>query len=385
MSPTYKLSPPRPVESLLTSLEILRSAPNGSALLEQVEQGHQARDRLVAIIERAFLTFLQNAIDRYERRSANDDPITRVKTRLVSRRLASLSDAASLTQPVFDHAALEQHLIALLWAASEIPAGEPQGPSTNNTAATAKIAQSLTSLGQRLDQAISHYSGHLTSLQTVSQAITCAADVTDLQQLRAIMQDSVQDLLREYDALKEHLQKARAGVDDLTSETTSAKMSKPAAPSDTLLRQLQAEVRRAERHRYPLSLVLIGPDHLSDVGGLLGPQANHEVIQRYVESVSACARAYDVVTHHEPHGVAWLLPETETEQGLQALRKVQQRVTRGRYYYCGRLRPLPTFSASVVSYIPGESPANLLARAQTLAARALHAGPNRVELEQRLT
>src|SRR2546425_362102 len=69
MTHTLQLSSPRSLESLLTSLEILRSAPSGSTLFEQIEQGHRARDKLVAIIEHAFLTFLQNAVFRYERRS----------------------------------------------------------------------------------------------------------------------------------------------------------------------------------------------------------------------------------------------------------------------------------------------------------------------------
>src|SRR5688572_25541907 len=83
---------PSSLESLLAALATLRHAPEGPAVLQQIEQGRQVRNGLLAVVERAFLHFLQSAMTRYEKRSGVD-ATARLKAKLIARRAAAMAGA----------------------------------------------------------------------------------------------------------------------------------------------------------------------------------------------------------------------------------------------------------------------------------------------------
>lgn len=388
------------MDSLLAALETLRRAPDGTELLAQIERGRRIQNALGTLVERAFLAFLQNALDRYKRHSGTD-PTTRLKARMIARRAAALAradtrdeGAAPFTLPLLqDPDALERHLVAMLWATSET-----MRPETRHTASETESNPSRTTtprrkekelktlthtLAQQLDEAMVYNADNSVRLKILAAALARANTAREFEETQDILRDAVRELLKDTNTLDERLQQARHGASGIAFRlATLADMLDPVfADRPALLRRLEAEARRAERHRHPLSLALLGPDHLADIDRLVGPNAGRAVIRQYLESITCCARAYDVVTHYHPHGLVWLLPTAETAQGLQALRKVQQHVADTQYQYGGRLRPLPTFSGALVGYARGESPAGFLARAETLAARARNAGPARIECE----
>ena len=70
----------------------------------------------MALIEKAFLTFTRNAVDRYAR-TGGTDRITRLKVRLIEQRLAKLIKLHPETRSMPDLPdtdALAQHLVAQL-------------------------------------------------------------------------------------------------------------------------------------------------------------------------------------------------------------------------------------------------------------------------------
>ncbi len=391
---------PRSVESLLAVLETLRHAPEGPALLARIDQGRTVRGALLAVVERAFLDFLHSAMIRYERR-AGTDPTTRLKAKLIARRAAALAvtqypaeagPAASLPS-LQDAAALEQHLVAMLWSASEAGAREAQlgahesqrgdpasAPLPSQDATLRVLTQTL---AQQLDTASTHSVENLSHIKTVAASLERSHNARELDEFRNILRDTVQELLENNQTLDNLLRQAHNNARQLSFKTVAPTNPEQLSQDrQTLLRRLEAEARRAQRHRHPLSLALLGPDHLEDIDRLIGPHIGHEIIRQYLESVTSCARAYDVVAPCHPYGLVWLLPDTESTQGLQALRKVRLHVAERQYQYGGHLRPLPTFSGAVIRYSIGESPAEFLARAEALATRARHAGPGRIECEK---
>ena len=75
-----------------------------------------------------------------------------------------------------------------------------------------------------------------------------------------------------------------------------------------------------------------------------------------------------------------LLPNTSTDGAMQALKKVQKRTAETTFLFEGIRRPMPTFSAGLSLYKPGETPTNLIERADKALYQAKNLGRNRIEV-----
>ncbi|HEX9812956.1 MAG TPA: diguanylate cyclase [Burkholderiales bacterium] len=378
------------MEPLLTMLQTLRTTPGGAELLARIERGHEVRGALMALIEKAFLTFTRNAVDRYAR-TTGTDRITRLKIRLIEQRLAKLIKLHPETRDIPDLpdiTALAQHLVAQLWAAG---AGLPKQPAAASTAAPAadRLAQ-LKPLQQtlvtELDRVARANLESIASLGSVELTLK-SAETGELESWREILRDTARELIDDYRELGDNLRHAQQSANEIGRQI-EAPTGIPSSGEITvnrpdLLRRIEAEIRRTQRYHQPLTLALLGPDQLENIRVLVGPQAASEVLRRYLESVTSCARAYDTVSGCNTHKLLWLLPGADAEQGVKALKKAQERLMSSHYHYAGRLRPLPTFSAGVVGYAAGEKPTHFLARAEVVAAHARRVGPDHIESDRR--
>lgn len=376
------------VDALLTMLQSLSGALGSSDLLAQMEGGQRVRDALITLIERSFVGFIKNALDRHSR-TALTDPTTRLKLRMVATRLETAIAALGVRQPapeVRDAAALEQHLVALLWAVRQpSPTAQPSVP-------VAPLSNQLKPLQEtceaRLDKAIHANLDGIAALGSIEQTLH-RVQPGEIEEWREILRDAAREVIDDCRAVGADLQQARTSLKELGRYAALASPSKKTVPltedRQSLLQRLEAEMQRAQRHRLPLSLALLGPDNIDDIRHLVGADAARQVIHYYLENVTSCARVYDTVASCKPHKLLWLLPGAETDQGVRALRKAQERITTAHYHYAGRLRPLPTFSAAVVRYTPGEDSAHLLQRAETLVAYASRSGPRHIEWEKPLS
>ena len=66
---------------------------------------------------------------------------------------------------------------------------------------------------------------------------------------------------------------------------------------------------------------------------------------------------------------------------MAAITKVKNRVQEVRCEYASQSLVLPTFSTGVTLYMPGETPANVIDRADRALYRAKRLGRNRIEVE----
>src|ERR1051325_4591036 len=290
------------IDSLLAMLQTLRTAPGGDSLLSQIEEGRAIQRALVALTERAFMAFLKNALDRHTRTAPNDptteipnDPTTQIKIKTIRIRLNTLIEATATRQPareLHNAAALEQHLIALMWAVRR--------PSVRHSSASAQTLQRLKpvqqTLERELDQVIVANFENVASLGSIEQTLR-GMSPGELEEWRAVLRDSAREIVENYRALGKDLERARA-----TLKQFGPAAGRPTAlERDALLERLNAEMRRAQRHRQPLSIALLGPDHIDDIRQLVGPEAVREVLRNYGRNISSCARAYDTVASCRPH------------------------------------------------------------------------------------
>lgn len=151
------------------------------------------------------------------------------------------------------------------------------------------------------------------------------------------------------------------------------------------LRRLEDEVARVQRYGYPLSMALIDMDGFKAINDKHGHAAGDEVLRIYASNVLSIFRHHDMVARYGGEEFAVLLPNTDKVGALRALEKVRRRNSESSWQIEDRTMTMPTFSAGISLYKPGETPGSLIERADKALYQAKRLGRNRVELAQHET
>jgi diguanylate cyclase (GGDEF)-like protein len=148
------------------------------------------------------------------------------------------------------------------------------------------------------------------------------------------------------------------------------------------MRRMQDEVGRVQRYGNPLSLALIDLDGFKAVNDKFGHAAGDEVLRVFAGEILSIFRHHDLVARYGGEEFAVLLPNTHVEGAMRALRKVQKRAQETSFQQEGSALPLPSFSAGLSLYRPGETPESFIQRADHAMYRAKRLGRNRIESDQ---
>jgi diguanylate cyclase len=122
-------------------------------------------------------------------------------------------------------------------------------------------------------------------------------------------------------------------------------------------------------------------DHFKAVNDELGHAAGDEVLRVYSKNILSIFRHHDMVARYGGEEFAVLLPNTDSDGAVRALNKVRRRASETRWQVNGTVSKVPTFSAGVSLYKPGESASAFIERADKALYRAKHLGRNRIELD----
>ncbi|NOY71836.1 MAG: diguanylate cyclase [Gammaproteobacteria bacterium] len=146
------------------------------------------------------------------------------------------------------------------------------------------------------------------------------------------------------------------------------------------MRRLEDEIGRVQRYGNDLPLVLIDLDGFKSINDQYGHTAGDKVLRLYSENILSIFRHHDMVARYGGEEFAVLLPNTDAEGALSAVRKVQRQVAKHATEHNGVMIPTPTFSAGIAHYQLGETPTEIIERADTALYRAKHLGRNRIEV-----
>jgi len=185
------------------------------------------------------------------------------------------------------------------------------------------------------------------------------------QEYLSIIEDDNQKLNDELD---------RVRLLSLTDELTSLPNRR------AFMRRLEDEVSRVQRHGYPLGLVLMDLDHFKAINDLRGHAAGDEVLRSYAKEILSIFRHHDLVARYGGEEFAVILPNTKQEGVIAALNKVRQRVEEVAELKAADGFKLPTFSAGVAEFRPGETPSTLIERADSALYAAKRKGRNCTEI-----
>lgn len=231
-------------------------------------------------------------------------------------------------------------------------------------------------------------------LEVVLSELRQVGEVSELENLRWTLIREIEKLMSGHheladklDSTHHYLQVIESDSRQLTDELTRVRLLSLTDELTGLpnrrafLRRLEDEVARVQRYGFPLSLALIDLDKFKEINDKYGHAGGDEVLRVYSKNILSIFRHHDLVARYGGEEFAVLLPNTESEGALRALNKVKNRCAETRWQSNGSIVPVPTFSAGLALYKPGETSTAFVERVDKALYRAKRLGRNRVEMD----
>lgn len=142
-----------------------------------------------------------------------------------------------------------------------------------------------------------------------------------------------------------------------------------------LLRQLDEEMARATRDGTPFTVAVMDLDHFKEVNDQRGHLVGDRALQCFAGAVETRRRATDRFGRHGGEEFLLLMPATSVDEALRALERLREAVAAADWEAVSPGLRL-TFSAGVAAHEPGDTPEQLLGRADRGLYGAKDAGRN---------
>ena len=290
--------------------------------------------------------------------------------------------------------------------AAETEAGQVEEPGTQverrvNSAyrlhldrKRSEIAKLQEAFAQNVNEAIAQNREFGALLQIELNALQQAENGQEIETLRQILIGGIEELIQGHRSLEgklrrtsEYLRLIKSDSDRLRDELNKVRLLSLTDEYTGLpnrrafMRRLQDEIGRAQRYGSPLALALLDLDEFKAINDAHGHAAGDEVLRSYAAHVLSILRHHDLVARYGGEEFAVLLPNTSLDGAVAALSKVRSRAHAISCTFDGKTVPVPTFSAGLTLYVPGDVHTTLVDRADRALYRAKRLGRNRVEVE----
>ncbi len=143
---------------------------------------------------------------------------------------------------------------------------------------------------------------------------------------------------------------------------------------------LDKELARAERSRYPVSLLMLDIDHFKDVNDTYGHPAGDEALKTLVEVIENKVRHSDIICRYGGEEFVIILPQTAPTDALRRAEYLRRILQEAFSHFTDHGRPV-TVSIGVAAANEGENSDQLIFRADRALYQAKEAGRNRVMLD----
>lgn len=256
------------------------------------------------------------------------------------------------------------------------------------------ILKLQSSLGQQVMETISQNEEFGVILEVVLAELRQAMEVSSIENARWTLIREVEKLMKGHNELADkldsthhYLQLVESDSRELTDELSRVRMLSLTdeltglANRRAFMRRLEDEVARVQRYGFPLSFALMDLDYFKGVNDEFGHAAGDEVLRVYARNILSVFRHHDMVARYGGEEFAVLLPNTDSDGAIRALNKVRRRAGETRWQSNGTVSQVPTFSAGVSLFKPGESASAFMERADKALYRAKRLGRDRIELD----
>jgi diguanylate cyclase (GGDEF)-like protein len=256
------------------------------------------------------------------------------------------------------------------------------------------IKKLQSTLGQQVVETITQNEEFGNILEVVLAELRQADETSGVENVRWSLVREIEKLMKGHndladklDSTHHYLQLIESDSRELTDELTRVRLLSLTDELTDLpnrrafMRRLEDEVARVQRYGFPLSFALIDLDHFKEVNDMYGHAAGDEVLRVYSKNILSVFRHHDMVARYGGEEFAVLLPNTDADGTIRALNKVKRRAAETRWQSNGTVSQVPTFSAGVSLFKPGESACAFIERADKALYRAKRLGRDRIELD----
>ncbi|MFZ0614286.1 MAG: GGDEF domain-containing protein [Desulfobacterales bacterium] len=141
---------------------------------------------------------------------------------------------------------------------------------------------------------------------------------------------------------------------------------------------LDEEMYRANRYRFPLTLLMVDLDHFKKVNDTFGHLAGDHILRETSELIRKSLRKSDIAARYGGEEFALLLPETPQEGAYILAERLREKLAAKSFAY-GDHTIFVTMSVGIAAYAPktDSSNADLIKKADTALYRAKDQGRNR--------
>ena len=256
--------------------------------------------------------------------------------------------------------------------------------------AKATLKNMVTTFIERIGEMSESTGEYHKKIEGYSQAIS---QTEDMHQLNTILGDLMRDtrtmqldMIRSHDDLlgaRKQVENAEEKIKKLESELNQvSELVYQDHLTGTLNRRgmddaFERELSRAERYKTPLTVAILDIDHFKKLNDTYGHDAGDEALVHLVNVVKDILRPTDVIARFGGEEFVIILPDTNTEAGVNIMARLQRELTK-RFFLHQNERVLITFSAGVAQRQEGESADGVIARADGAMYKAKAAGRNRV-------
>jgi diguanylate cyclase (GGDEF)-like protein len=142
---------------------------------------------------------------------------------------------------------------------------------------------------------------------------------------------------------------------------------------------LNIEVKRCQRYKRPLAMVMLDMDHFKACNEASGHQGGDKALQDAVQLLNLGVRSVDLVARYGGEEFLVVLPETDAEGALEAAERLRRLIEKHRFP-CGNLTASLGVAAS--SYADGDAPSveEMIRRADKALYKAKQDGRNKTRL-----
>lgn len=421
-------------KKLLGLLEGLKRTPVGAVIYDQVARIVEEQEGVQAKVDHVYASLLHLLLNAYAR-DPNADHITRINARLIQlRRGPIIPRAGKVPDETIEeklHQAAESQVPGRPTAEVTKPAPAPEPAArvkpapapTPEPAPAASPGNGATETERRVDAA---YRQHLdqqrseieklqqTLDKTVTDAITQNREFgallqielralqqangdKEVEQLRQILVGGLEELIQGQNSLEAKLHKTgsylrliKADSERLHEELNKVRLLSLTDEFTGLpnrrafMRRLKDEISRSQRYGASLVHAIIDLDEFKAINDIHGHATGDAILRCFATDVLTVLRHHDLVARYGGEEFAILMPNTTREGAVAAIEKARSRALQAVCEFQGRDFKLPTFSTGIALYVVGESPTDLIDRADRALYRAKRLGRNRIELEQGL-
>lgn len=277
---------------------------------------------------------------------------------------------------------VERNFKEIIYKQSALKQGLNEAKATLKKMVTTFIGRlgEMSSSTSEYNEKIENYSLQISKTEDINQLNSILANLmADTRGMQADMQrsrDEIEDARRQVEASEQKIKELEVELDKTTS----------LAHEDYLTRTLnrrgmedafEREFARAERLGAPICVALLDIDFFKRLNDTYGHDVGDDALVHLVHVVKETLRPTDVIARFGGEEFVLILPETDLEEGLKTLTRVQRELTK-KFFMHNNEKLLITFSAGVALRLPGEPSDGMISRADQALYKAKTAGRNRV-------